>query len=269
MLFIAGSFCVPFVSALRLSQSLNPINYDEYEKAPPSSLEDEVQIIARRILKAESEANGPYAERIQEMLNDLPSHILSRDVDSLAETRLKVVTHNNPNQAPHITGTDMDNADRIGKYYLSVSSKETPEHQVLFEKALPWIVAHEMKHLLNQDGFKLCFYKTIASSTTCIIGSLIMGCSFPAALVTSIAAVGTNAITHSLLSKHFEHDADLFANKHSTHEERQNAINWLELEQRKRANGGFKAKLIETLLYPWARIDNAKKTLAADKKKIA
>ena len=241
MSWIPLSFSVPLISAFKTIGRLNPKSYDEYETADVSSYENIVRDVALRILHAESAAGRKYAERIKDMIEDLPQHVTARNIESLFAARIKVAKHNHQAFPIHVAGTDIDVKPNCGKYYIAINpmGKDGSKEREVFEKALPWMVAHEMRHVLEDDQNTVSMLKTIASFSTCSLISVAFGYGFPAAAMSAVAALGVNVITHSLLSKYYENKADVFANQHTTIEDRQKAVEWLELIKQARPPAGI------------------------------
>ena len=149
----------------------------------------------------------------------------------------KVVKTQTDHYPVFTTGTDA----QAGKYYIGI--KPDPEA----EQALPWVVTHELSHILNDDQLSLSICKTIASLGTATLSVIALGWS----LLPSLGAVMiANCVTHAVYSQMSERAADHFAIKHCSKEQLKKGAAFFELIKARRENGTYSKNLITHLLHP-------------------
>jgi Zn-dependent protease with chaperone function len=167
----------------------------------------------------------------------MPESAGSRTIESLLRYRLKIVKTETNDYPVFTTGTDAQS----GKYYIGI----TPDSEV--EQALPWVITHELSHILNDDPLKLCIIKTIASVGAAAFSVFALGWS----LLPSLGAVlVTNCVTHTVYAQRSERVADDFAIKHCSKEQLEKGIVFFELTKARRATGAYSKNLITWLLHP-------------------
>lgn len=204
---------------------------------PQSDQTAAVKAIANQVLSSENVQGSEHFERVQDMLKEMPESAGPKTIESLLQYRLKIVKTETDNYPVFSTGTDA----QAGKYYIGIK----PDSDV--EQALPWIITHELSHILNDDPLNLCMIKTIASTAASALSVFALGWSL---LPSLCAVVATNCITHIVCAQRSERTADDFAIKHCSKEELQKGIAFLQLVKTRRATGTYSKNLITWLLHP-------------------
>jgi len=231
------TFALPVATAQGVLAQLNPASYKELDRMPQSDLSAAVHAIAERVLQAEHVRGSEHFERIEDMLKELPDSAGPKTVQSLLRCRLKVVKTETDEMPVFTAGTDT----WVGKYYIGIN----PDPEM--EAALPWVITHELSHILNEDHIGLVLVKAVASLGVAALSTLVLGW----ALLPSLGAVVfTNCVTHTIFSHRMEGAADDFAIQHCSREQLEKGIACLELCQARRAKGNYKNNLITWILHP-------------------
>lgn len=231
------TFAVPAASLLKMFANSNPASYKKFDDMPESDQTAAVTAIVNRVLSAENVQGSEHFERVQDMLKEMPESAGPKTIESLLRYRLKIVKTETDDYPVFATGTDA----QAGKYYIGIK----PDSDV--EQALPWVITHELSHILNDDPLNLCIIKTIASAGAAALSVFALGWS----LLPSLGAViVTNCITHTVCAQRSERAADDFAIKHCSKEQLEKGIIFFELTKARRATGAYSKNLITWLLHP-------------------
>ncbi len=204
---------------------------------PESDQADRINGILQRVLNAQNVQGTEHFERIREMLEGLPDSEDPKTIESLLRCRFKVVTTERDDFPVFVTGTDV----KDGKYYIGI--KSDPE----VVPSLPWIVTHELSHILNEDQLTLGLAKTVVSLGMAALSTFVLGWSLLPSLGSIIL---TNWVTHIVCSQWAERAADDFAIKHSSREELQEGIKVLKLIKKRRASGIYADNLMTRICHP-------------------
>ena len=228
---------MPAIGLSRIFAHLNPASYKKFDDMPESDQSATVAMIANRVLSAENVQGSDHFERVQEMLQEMPENAGPKTIESLLRYRLKVVKTDTDHYPVFTTGTDAQD----GKYYIGIK----PDPAV--EQALPWIITHELSHILNDDPLKLGIVKTIASLGTAAFSVFALGWT----LLPSLGAViATNCITHTIYSQRSERAADDFAIKYCSKQQLEKGVAFLKLIKARRSDGTYSNNFITRLLHP-------------------
>ncbi|MBX9720024.1 MAG: M48 family metalloprotease [Candidatus Obscuribacterales bacterium] len=231
------SFALPAFGLLKVFAQSNPASYKKFDDMPQSDQAAAINAILERVLNAENVQGSEHFERTEDMLKELPDSAGPKTIQSLLRYRLKVVKTETDDFPVFATGTDA----QAGKYYIGV--KPDPE----VEPSLPWVVTHELSHILNDDQLTLGIAKTIASLGMAALSTFVLGWS----LLPSLGAViVTNCVTHTVCSQRAERAADDFAIKHCSREQLEKGIAFFELIKARRASGTYTNNLITCILHP-------------------
>lgn len=115
----------------------------------------------------------------------------------------------------------LDRGETVGQFFIVIDPDST---QTTID-ALPWIATHEICHCLEADAAEIVLVKTIISLTATIFSTFVFGWG----LVPSIGlAMLANTAAQAAMSHRAENRADDFANKHTSEEDKQKAILFLE-----------------------------------------
>lgn len=230
------SFIVPAASLLKTFAHSNPASYKKFDDMPKSEQTAAVAGIANRVLNAENVQGSEHFERVQDMLREIPENVGPKTIESLLRNRLKVVKTETDEYPAFATGTDA----QAGKYYIGIK----PDSEV--KQALPWVITHELSHILNDDPLNLCIIKTIASTGAAAFSVFVLGWSLLPSLGSVII---TNCVTHAVYAQMSERTADDFAIKHCSKKQLEKGIIFLEFIKARRANGTYSKNLISWLLH--------------------
>jgi len=241
------AFGVPALSFAKMLTLVSPASYLQFEKMPHSERTADVQAIVERVLHAENVPASPHYERIQDMLQNTASP--TKTISALVQSRVKIVDTQRDDYPAFTTGTDAD----AGKYYIGLNAG-------LGQKALPWIIAHEISHILNEDPLRMAMIKAAASSAATALFTFGLGWSL---LSSAGGAVLTNCIVHGICSQRAEKRADDFAIRHCSKQELEKGIEFFETVKALRESGTYSKSWIVRLLHPpeEARIAKIRKAI--------
>ncbi len=180
--------------------------------SPPTFPDAKVSIM---YLNAKMLENPNAFPRVQDLIDELPTSPEPRTIDSLLRHKFKVTTALNEKMPVGVTG--IGSAFPSGQYFIGVSPSFNP-------KALPWAIAHEVSHILNDDALATMACKSICSLTAAFFSTYIMNFSLPTSLITTLAA---QELSEVIISRSCESDADDFALKHCNNEQLQSGIDTL------------------------------------------
>lgn len=252
---------VPLASGFKALYVMHPGTYRGHEKAEESSYSAEVKEIALRILKQVRTESTGLREKIHEMLEDVPQ----RTEEAWIEQRLKVTAIMSKVYPVYTAGTDHDISGFQGRYYINIDPNIDQEAT----QALPWVIAHELSHILHNDMITLHIGKCLASYAATTVSTLAFGWGFFPA---SCAALAAGVVAHSMLSHFQETRADMFANTYTTSQEKMSAIAYLEKIKNLRKSSGISGwieKYMGYRVYPTeeTRIATIEKTFTLDQRK--
>ena len=231
-------YTIPAFSTLKTLSVFNPESYRQYAEAPESHFSSDIKKVAIRVLHAELQKGAAYREKVQELIGELPSTVKEKTVDGLVKSCMKVVAMPHPLFPIHATTADWD-----GRFFIALR----PDLDQATKEALPWIAAHEIGHVLEQDGAKIQLAKTVASLAMAVLSTFVFGWTLGFAVCATIA---TNIVIHIVLSRRAEMRADQFANGHCSAGEREKAIVWLEHDKQIGSQGRYIGKILQACLYP-------------------
>lgn len=231
------SFSVPAFGLFNVFARINPASYKKFDETPESDQAVKVNAIVERVLNAENVPGSEHFERIQDMLQELPDSAGPKTIQSLIRCRFKVIKTEADDFPAFATGTDA----RDGKYYIGL--KVDTE----IERALSWIITHELSHILNDDPLQTSIFKTIGSLASASLSTFVLGLS----LLPSLAALFlTTSLTHIICSQRGERAADDFAVKHCSRQELEEGIAVLALVKIRRAQGVYTNNPLLLMLHP-------------------
>jgi hypothetical protein len=231
------TFTVPAISLLKTFDNSNPASYKKFDDMPESDQTAAVIAIVNRVLSAENVQGSEHFERVQDMLKEMPENAGPKTIESLVRYRLKVVKTETDDYPAFATGTDAQD----GKYYIGIK----PGFEV--KPALPWVITHELSHILNDDPLNLCIIKTIASTGAAALSVFVLGWSFLPSLGSVII---TNCVTHTVYTQISERIADDFAIKHCSKKQLEKGIIFLEFIKSCRENRTYSNNFLTWLLHP-------------------
>jgi hypothetical protein len=194
-------------SAANIYGETRPHWYSNYRDAPESPKSDIVKALALRIFQYQIRNDGPYAKRIQGMIDHAGT------LDNFIATHLKVVSLPDK-KLIHSKGTDTC-------HYINIASGK--EDQI--GEALPWLSAREIFHILEQDDFYSDVYVSIAAFAPSLFASFKLRWSPLPSLVVFVASALSTTLATEYLSKR---RADAFANTYCSSAEKNQAIASLE-----------------------------------------
>lgn len=229
------TYALPLYSAYSLIGQANPNSYKEYDKIHPSSRSDQIYAIVEKALKAENVKGSEHFEAIQDLLEDLPDSAGPKTIKTLISYRLKAIDVQGNIQAC-TTGTDLNE----GKYYLLINSN-------LKKEVLPFIVNHELAHILKDDALVKRALKTVSSFAFSIIFASCLNWSL---LPSLLGVIGTNVLVHHVISHIEENEADDFAIKHCSKEELKEAISFFKTIKVIKDTHASIYRVISQLLHP-------------------
>lgn len=231
------SFALPAFGLLKVFGLSNPASYKRFDDMPESNQAASVNAIVERVLNAENVQGAEHFERIEDMLKELPDSVGSKTIQSLVHCRLKVVKVETDDFPVFATGTDA----QAGKYYIGVK----PDFEM--GTSLPWVITHELSHILNDDPLTLQIVKTVGSLGAAALSTFVLGWSLLPSLGATIL---TNCVTHIIYSQWSERAADGFAIKHCSREQLEEGIAFFELMKARRVRSVYKNNLITWALHP-------------------
>lgn len=235
MLSNALVFGLPALSAFKFAALCDPDTYEHFGQLPKSPLSNQVEQVIKRVL-----INCPkeYEPSLQELYNELPP-ASNRSMDALINHQFKCVQSQDDNFPLSSSGVNIDG----GKFYLII--RETSESEI--ENALPFCIAHEMSHLLNDDLLFGQALKTITGLATSVLTTLVLGWSLPSSLVTVTAC---NMITSVAYNHTIEFAADDFATQFCTVEELQAGVDFLSKLAARKENLSLPLQLACRMTHP-------------------
>lgn len=239
------AYAIPLFGGIKTFSACIPSTYRKYEESSESLHSVVVKEVADRALSAEINSKGNYQKRIQEMIQELPDSISVRNLKAVLDRRLRVVSIKNDLKPIHSIGTDLDIGSVQGKFFIGID----PRIEKTAQEALPWIVTHEICHILEDDWVEIPGIKTIASLSATILSTFVFGWGL---IPSTITAIGTNFVTHVILSHRAENRADDFANHHCLPQEREKAMAYFEHIKNARSQqriSAFVEKIILSIFY--------------------
>ena len=165
--------------------------------------------------------------RIQDLIDELPTSPEPRTIDSLLRHKFKVTTALNDYMPVGVAG--IGSIFPSGQYFVGVHPSTDP-------KILPWAIAHEVSHILNEDNLELACFAAASSLAGAFFSTYIMDWSLPTSLAVTLAA---QTLGHTAFSRITEAAADDFALKHCSIEQLQSGIEFLEKSRANRANYSY------------------------------
>ncbi len=234
------AYGVPLAAAYKTLGLCNPESYRKYEKSEESPLASLVREIVERSLSCASEWGGTdYPEMVQDLLDASDK----KDVKAFIPHRFKVTSAGTEENPISVVGTDADRGSSIGRFFINIA----PKIDDTTRAALPWIISHEVCHILETDWFEIGMCKTIASlfvSTVAVFW--LQWTLIPSVLV----AMTANVVTHIALSHRAEHRADAFANRVCTPDERNAGSEFLKASQLINEKAGFWGTVVRFISHP-------------------
>jgi hypothetical protein len=237
------SWVLPLDYLLKTARCENPDTYVSLDEMPPSHRSAEVCAIVERVLNAENVPNSQYYSRITEMLKPLPE---PKTINALLQHRLRVIDRNTVRYA-EAGGTDR------GKYYIALAPTSEGEE-------LPFVITHELSHILNSDRLFKDLLKTIVDIAAIAITTFVLGWSGIGVLTGVLA---TDFVVGAILSHQREMAADDFAIKHCTREQLEKGIAFFKKVKVQNSQCGFLVQVRQFFRHPSpdSRIANVEKRL--------
>lgn len=165
--------------------------------------------------------------RVQDLIDELPTSPEPKTIDSLLRHKFKVTTALNDYMPVAVAG--IGSLFPSGQYFIGVSPSTE-------SKALPWLIAHEVSHILNEDQIELPFTGGICSLAAAFFSTYIMDWSLPTSLAITLTA---QTLGYICSSREIEANADDFALKHCSIEQLQSGSEYLEKFRANRANYSY------------------------------
>ncbi len=230
------AFSIPGFSSYKLFACQASATYKELEQKAASQFNDIILPIVERAFNAENSPNAEHYERIQDMLKELPVGV-NRDIKSLLSQRIKVVDALETAGFAAATGCD-------DKYYI-ILRKDIA--QLGFDRAcLPWMITHEVSHILNDDNFSRCFIKAATGFAAVAVSTFLLGLSLIPALG---VAIGVNTATSVIIFHKTENQADDFAIRHCSRQELEKGKEFLEKVKDLKGKNKF-YNIVTRLMHP-------------------
>lgn len=231
---------IPLVSLLSRFIHLHPRTYFLFYAAPDSLHQPLVHRVIRKILTNENRPGGRYYAQIQTKLKNLPCKGSPQTIDSWIQQRLKVTSvfsiemFNNACAA----GTEQDSERFKGKFIIDICSA----HNKHAADALPFIISHELGHILANDIKNILNLRIIVSLAAALFSRFALPLWSDSGS-TPIKAVGLNLaisfLTNTFYTLHREYQADEFAIEHVSAEDLKKAIPLLQELQEKQEKSLF------------------------------
>lgn len=194
------TFLIPFAVPLtRFAQALyhaSPLARQGYEKSPDYCESEEVKNIAYWILKRDD-------------ISPLVQRKIQGDVLDWVNNRFRVIHHPT---AFHVEVGVRGWGDR---HYMLFQRNES------IDRPLPWLVAHELCHLLHGDRVNGYFRSGVVTAIAALAAQVFF--RPVAALATTLVAMGVFAIIDNY---RVEYRADQFAKQVTTYSQREAARQW-------------------------------------------
>ena len=171
--------------------------------------------------------NSDAFPRIQDLIDELPTFPVPKNIDSLLRHKIKVITSERKYSSFSVTG--IGSTDPCGQYFIHIHPSVYNNKEAM--SALPWIISHETSHILNEDRLVLAELSIISSLATAIFSSYVMNWSFASSLVATLAA---QTIADTTFHRICEASADDFAIKHCSIEQLKKGLEFLEKSKARR-----------------------------------
>ena len=221
-----------FYNCAKFASFMLPYKYKKLDEAQNHSQENEIKEKISNILNSAFE-NTEYKEMIQDNLDELQDG--KKTINYFVETKIKIVSKESSN--PSLQGLDIigSTGTSQGKYYIILPSKINENLQ----KALPWVLSHELAHVLEEDWLQFQLIKTIivfSSTVFCIYKKINF---IPA----TIGIITLNVISQIYLHHKAENKADHLANSICKKDDLESAKKLLNYFESNSVGSGIKYKL--------------------------
>lgn len=205
-------------------------------KLPESDKSLFARQIIERVLYREYSEKGEHSSKIQKMLVNTTDQ--EKTIKALVKRQFAIVEAPKSGPVAYVTSSFKD----FEKYSIAIRSD-------LSEDELPWIIAHEVSHALNEDSLSLLLISTISSIAMTSITTIAFHWSLIGSGVLGILA---SSISYIAYSQFAERAADDFANRCSSDKELEGAITFLERIKQQRKNDSFVNNIRRMITHPSA-----------------